>query len=124
MSTAKIDTASVAALFRERYSSSEDENKIFALSLSACLELESRIKENADCEDIRLLGLAAAMVNLVICRQNSLQDDDGITTFKAGDVSITISMEKLLENAEDELERTEKYALPLLKDEGFFFRQV
>ena len=118
-----IDALSVAALFRERFSSDADDRELNALCLSACLETKTMLKKESDENDIRIISLAAALVNYRLCRKN-LSSGDGVTSFKAGDVTVTISPESLLENAEDELEREMVFAAPLLKDTGFLFRQV
>lgn len=118
-----IDSATVLGVFRERYSSQIGENKLLALCTSVCSELEYSLKAQADRNDIRLVCLAAATVNYRLCVKN-LSSDDGVVSFKAGDVSVTASPEKQLENAENELLKAQLSATSLLKDNEFLFRQV
>ncbi len=118
-----IDSASVLGVFRERYSSEIGENRLLALCTSACSELEYSLRAQADTNDIRLICLAAAMVNYRLCVKN-LSSDEGVVSFRAGDVSVTVSPEKQLENAENELLKAQLSASALLKDKEFLFRQV
>ena len=82
-----------------------------------------RIKPGAEHSDIRLINLAAATVNYRLCVKN-IHSDEGITSFKAGDVTVSISPSALVEQAEKEKAAATMAALPLLKDDGFFFGQV
>ena len=82
-----------------------------------------RIKPDAEHSDIRLINLAAATVNYRLCVRN-IHSDEGITSFKAGDVTVSISPSALVEQAEKEKTAATLAALPLLKDDGFFFGQV
>ena len=82
-----------------------------------------RIKPDAEHSDIRLINLAAATVNYRLCVRN-IHSDEGITSFKAGDVTVSISPSALVEQAEKEKAAATMAALPLLKDDGFFFGQV
>lgn len=82
-----------------------------------------RIKPGAEHSDIRLINLAAATVNYRLCVRN-IHSDEGITSFKAGDVTVSISPSALVEQAEKEKAAATMAALPLLKDDGFFFGQV
>lgn len=100
-----------------------DEARLPALCAAACRELEPRIKEDADCDDIRLINAAAAIVGckLALARINS---DNGLTSFKAGDVTVSKTPQAVMEIALDEKRRAFAEALPLLRDEQFLFMQV
>ncbi len=93
------------------------------LCSAAAAELAARMKSNADCSDIRLINAAAASVNYRLCMKR-LAGDEGVTSFKAGDVTVSISPSALVEKAEKEKSEAMLLALPLLSDEQFVFRQV
>ena len=90
---------------------------------AAAREIEVKMRENADCTDIRLVNACAAIVNYRLCMKKS-GTDEGVTSFKAGDVTVSISPSAVIERAEKERSEAMIAALPLLKDDGFVFRQV
>lgn len=53
-----------------------------------------------------------------------MHTDEGVTSFKAGDVTVSISPAALAEQAEKEKTKAILAAAPLLKDDDFLFRQV
>ncbi len=110
----------VLRLVREQYPADETSN---SLCSAACLEIEKSLKEDADAGDIRVLNAAAAL-----CHRKSViraaQQDDGVTSFRAGDVTVRISPSKMLENAEDSLREAMLAAAPLLRDDAFVFRRI
>lgn len=82
-----------------------------------------RIRSDAEHSDVRLINLAAAMVNHRLCIKN-MHSAEGMTSFKAGDVTVSVSPNALIEQAEKEKAAAMLAALPLLRDDGFFFGQV
>lgn len=63
------------------------------------------------------------MANHRLCIRR-LHTDEGITSFKAGDVTVSISPSALAENAEKEKTDAIIAAFSLLRDDEFLFRQV
>ena len=118
-----IDCWRVLSALREYYSYSETDAELIPICESTARELTARVKPNADCSDIRLINAAAAMANHRFCIRK-LHSDEGVTSFKAGDVTVSVSPAALTENAEKEKTRAIIAALPLLRDEEFLFRQV
>ena len=113
----------VLSALRDYYSHSETDAELIPICDASARELSARVKPNADCSDIRLINAAAAMVNYRLCVRR-MHSDEGITSFKAGDVTISISPEALREQAEKDKTEAIIAAAPLLKDYDFLFRQV
>lgn len=86
-------------------------------------EILPRVRAENLHSDARLVTLAAAMANYRLCAKR-LGKSDGLTSFKAGDVTVTVSASALMEQAEKERNHALIAAIPLLKDEEFVFRQV
>ena len=118
-----IDCRSVLDALREYYAHEGSDEDLLPLCESAARELSLRVKRNADCADIRLVNAAASMANYKLNLRN-LSKQDGVTSFKAGDVTVSVSPEAMLEQSEKEKTRAFLEALPLLRDDEFFFGQV
>lgn len=118
-----IDCWRVLSVLREYYSYAETDAELVPICESAARELSARVRTNADCSDIRLINAAAAMANHRLCTKKAYSDE-GVTSFKAGDVTVSISPNALVENAEKEKTQAILAALPLLRDDEFLFRQV
>ena len=118
-----IDCWRVLSVLREYYAYSEADSELIPICESAARELSARVKRNADCSDIRLVNAAAAFANYRLCVKKAYADD-GVTSFKAGDVTVSVSPNALIENAEKEKTQAIIAALPLLRDDEFLFRQV
>ena len=118
-----IDCWRVLSALREYYSYNEPDSELIPICEASARELSARVKPNADCSDIRLINAAAAIANYRLCIKR-LHTDEGITSFKAGDVTVSISPSALAENAEKEKSKAIIAALGLLRDDEFLFRQV
>ena len=118
-----IDCRRVLSALRNFYSHSETDAELVPICDASARELSARVKPNADCSDIRLVNAAAAMVNYRLCLKK-LHSDEGVTSFKAGDVTVSISPEALTEQAEKDKTAAILAAAPLLRDDEFLFRQV
>ena len=118
-----IDCLSILSALREYYSAEGTDEELAPLCTAAAKEILTRIKPCAEHSDIRLINLAAATVNYRLCIRN-MKGAEGVTSFKAGDVTVSISPSTLIEQAEKEKAAATVAALPLLKDDGFFFGQV
>ncbi|MBO5409833.1 MAG: hypothetical protein J6A60_01075 [Clostridia bacterium] len=118
-----IDCRNVLDALREYYACEGSDDELLPLCEAAARELSLKVKKNADFGDIRLINAAASMANYRL-NFKKLSSQDGVTSFKAGDVTVSISPEALTEQAEKEKTRAFLEALPLLKDDEFFFGQV
>lgn len=90
---------------------------------SAYEEVIAGLRDDADKADIRVLNAAAAIANYNL-KIRKLSEDENITSFKAGDVSIGSNFTSVIGTA-DRI-KTEKLlaVLPLMRDEEFIFKQV
>lgn len=118
-----IDVWSILDAVRRNHVAQGTDEELVPLCASAAKELETRMRADADCTDIRLINAGAAMVNYRLCLKKA-GTDEGLTSFKAGDVTVSISPGAAIERAENERSEALTAALPLFKDEGFVFRQV
>ena len=118
-----VDCWRVLSVLREYYAYSQADSELIPICESAARELSARVRRNADCSDIRLVNAAAAIANHRLCVKKAYSDD-GVTSFKAGDVTVSVSPNALIENAEKEKTQAIIAALPLLRDDEFLFRQV
>ena len=89
-----------------------------------CLEeIQSRLKESADKDDPRIAQAAAGLAYYrKVIREAA--DNDGTTSFKAGDVTVTRTPAAMLEIACTVRDEAILQAAELLEDCGFVFRQV
>lgn len=118
-----IDPWSVLSLFRSCYERDERDETLLPLCAAAAAELDARLRPEADAGDIRLLDAAAAAVYHRLCLR-ALESGQGVCAFKAGDVTVNLRTEAVLHSAAQELERARTRALPLLRDDAFYFGQV
>lgn len=118
-----IDSWNVLAALRTNYSVEGTDDELMPLCSAAAAELAVRMKPKADCNDIRLANAAAAAVNYRLCMKR-MSSEEEVTSFKAGDVTVSISPSALIERAEKERSDALLAALPLLNDDEFVFRQV
>lgn len=103
----------------------DDEGAENALPLCRlCLEeIQSRLKESADKDDPRIAQAAAGLAYYrKVIREAA--DNDGTTSFKAGDVTVTRTPAAMLEIACTVRDEAILQAAELLEDCGFVFRQV
>lgn len=106
----------------------DEDDTILALCKSSLKEVEAMLKADADRSDARISAAAAANAYCKLALKRSFSaDKEEITSFKAGDVSITQNTsnnEKFLERAEKLYENALQSLIPLCKDEGFAFENV
>ena len=117
-----IDSWNVLEALKRNYSPEGSDEELMPMSAAAA-ELAARVRANADCTDIRLINAAAASVNYRLCVKK-MNTDENVTSFKAGDVTVSISPSALIDRAEKEKSEAMLAALPLLNDDEFVFRQV
>lgn len=120
---ALIEVWSVLNALRRNHAAEGTDEELMPLCAAAAKEIEVRMRNNADCSDIRLINAGAAIVNYRLCMKKC-GTDENVTSFKAGDVTVSMSPSAAIERAEKEKSEALMEALPLFRDEGFVFRQV
>lgn len=118
-----IDTGRVISLSALLYGLNPEEENLYPYAEAVCSQIQSRMNKNADPDDVRILRLCAAFLNRTV-RLKNICGEDEVSSFKAGDVAVSLSSRMAEEKCEKELSEAEALAAPLLKDEGFTFRQV
>lgn len=119
-----INKWSVLSALKQNYSpGDEDETALLAVCASASEEISVKMKDGADPGDIRLINAAAAVANYRLALRRSFSASQ-ITSFKAGDVTVTKTPQASLDLALDEKNQAIMHAYPLLQDDGFLFVQV
>lgn len=104
------------------------EEEILALCKASLKEIEAMLKPDADRTDVRIASAAAAVAyyKLTLKRSFSAENEE-ITSFKAGDVSITQSSKnntKQLDKAEALYSKAFESIIPLCKDNSFAFENI
>ena len=118
-----IEIWSILDALRRNHAAEGTDEELAPLCASAAKELEAKLRKDADCSDIRLINAGAAMVNYRLCMKKN-GTDEAVTSFKAGDVTVSISPTAVIERAEKEKSEALIEALPLFRDDGFVFKQV
>ncbi len=106
----------------------DEEDKILSLCKASLKEIEARLKADADRTDARIAAAAAATAyyKLILKRSGTSQGEE-VTSFSAGDVSITQSShdsEKLTEKARALYKEALESIIPLCADNSFAFENV
>lgn len=98
-----------------------------ALALPLCSmsldEIKIRLRDGVSPEDIRVTKAAVGLAYYMLVVRR-LAGEEAITSFKAGDVTVSKSSAAALEIAAKIRDESLVDALPLMKDEEFLFRQV
>lgn len=85
------------------------EEEILPLCRSCIKEIESKLKPDADRKDFRVVAAAAGLAYYKLAlKKSSMESEAGITSFKAGDVSIeqeSKTVEDFLDRAKDFYEK-------------------
>lgn len=105
---------------------SEQEN-ILELCKASLREIEAMLKVDADRNDARIASAAASLAFYKMSLKRSFSSSEEITSFKAGDVSITQDTggsSKQLERAEKLYSEALKGIIPLCTDNGFAFENI
>ena len=104
------------------------EEEILPLCRSCIKEIESKLKPDADRKDFRVVAAAAGLAYYKLAlKKSSMEREAGITSFKAGDVSIeqeSKTVEDFLDRAKDFYEKKAADIIPLCKDDSFAFNQI
>ena len=104
------------------------EEEILPLCRSCIKEIESKLKPDADRKDFRVVAAAAGLAYYKLAlKKSSMESEAGITSCKAGDVSIeqeSKTVEDFLDRAKDFYEKKAADIIPLCKDDSFAFNQI
>lgn len=117
------DSWNVLSLLKDYYAPQLSDEELLPLCEAACSELSAITKPDAEPNDIRLVSAAAAIANYRLNAKN-IYSENGISSFKAGDVAISVSGAETIASAKADRDEALQRALPLLIDNGFFFGQV
>lgn len=104
-----------------------EQEKTLELCRASLREIEAMLKPDADRNDVRIASAAASLAFYKITIKNSFSSSEDITSFKAGDVSITQDTggsSKQLERAEKLYSEALKSIIPLCTDNGFAFENI
>lgn len=118
-----IARSAVISALVDKYGFDALDERLEKAADSACAETEASLKNGAEESAYPVISLAAARAYYLLSLDN-LKTDECVTSFKAGDVSITLSPQAALENAQSEYEKMRLLALGYLKDDEFVFRRV
>ena len=103
----------------------DEEGATAALPLchSGLEEIKVRLRDDADPNDPRVISAAAALAFYKMTLRR-IDSNEAVTSFKAGDVTVTKSPSAMLEGAVKIRDDALINILPLVKDEGFIFMRV
>lgn len=107
---------------------SEDEKEtVMGLCANALEDICSRLKPDADPSDRRIISAASAQAFYMLCIKKSAPPDDGMTSFKAGDLSLTYSRQNYQQQAQlakELAQQAMRQLAGLIEDSGFYFGKV
>lgn len=111
---------SVLSLLKQLTDIGEDEEKVcLGIALSSLERVNSRLKVDADRDDVRIAQAAAGLAYYALCVRRA-GSADGIHSFKAGDISVEKSADISLKFAASVRDSALAELTPLLSDDGFF----
>lgn len=111
---------SVLSLLKQLTDITDDEETLCLQTCLSALEgVRSRLSPNADPDDVRIAQAAAGAAFYSLCVRR-LGRNDGIVSFKAGDISVEKSTDTSLQNAAAVRDNAFSALTPLLRDDGFF----
>ena len=111
---------SVLSLLRQLTDIGEDEEKVcLGIALSSLERVNSRLKADADRDDVRIAQAAAGLAYYALCVRRA-GNSDGVESFKAGDITVKKGADSSLEFAASVRDAALAELTPLLSDDGFF----
>ena len=113
----------------KKYTDISEEEKETAVELctNALEDISSRLKRPDDASDRRVIAAAGAQAFYMLCIRRSAPPDDGMTSFKAGDLSMTYSRQdsnKQLQLAKELVQQAMRQLAGFVEDNGFYFGKV
>lgn len=114
----------VLARFRQLVDIDDTEaDKLLPLCVVNLHRISSQLREDADPDDVRIAQAAAALVYYDYAVRLSFETDN-VTSFKAGDITVSKTTTSLTENAEKMKKDALLELVPLMKDTNFIFLNV
>ena len=107
--------------------SDEEKEEAVELCTNALEDISSRLKRPDDASDRRVIAAAGAQAYYMLCIKRSAPPDDGITSFKAGDLSMTYNSQvgnQQIQLAKELLAQAMRQLAGLVEDNGFYFGKV
>ena len=114
----------VLARFRQFINISDEEaEKILPLCVVNLRRIQAQLRSDADANDIRIQEAAACLTYYDYTVRLSSETDD-VTSFKAGDITVSKTTSSLTENAEKMKKDALLELTPLMKDTQFVFLNI
>ena len=111
---------SVLSLLKQLTDIGEEEEKVcLGIALSSLERVNSRLKADADRDDVRIAQAAAGLAYYALCERRAGRAD-GRQSFQAGDISVEKSADSSLKFAASVRDSALAELTPLLSDDGFF----
>ena len=107
--------------------SDEENEAAVELCTNALEDISSRLKRPDDASDRRVIAAAGAQAYYMLCIKRSAPPNDGITSFKAGDLSMTYNSQvgnQQIQLAKELLAQAMRQLAGLVEDNGFYFGKV
>ena len=101
----------------------EEAEKFLPLCIINLERILAQLSEKADKEDVRIIHAAAALTYYDYALKSSAEQDT-LTSFKAGDITVSKSASTLTDSAEKIKQDALLEIVPLLKDTNFIFMNI
>lgn len=114
----------VLARFRQFISIDDEEaEKQLPLCVVNLRRIQAQLRDDVNPDDIRIQEAAACLTYYDYAVNLSHQTDD-VTSFRAGDITVSKTTSSLTENAEKMKKEALLEIVPLMKDTGFVFMNI
>ena len=111
---------SVLSLLKQLTDIGEGEEKVcLGIALSSLERVNSRLRADADRDDVRIAQAAAGLAYYALGVRRA-GNSDGVESFKAGDITVKKSADSSLKFAASGRDAALAELTPLLSDDGFF----
>lgn len=98
-----------------------DNPALLPFCTAAAEELDGRLKDKKDCNHHLVLNAAACTAYYLVCLSDFLSAG-GISTFKAGDISMGSNSEEIIQTAAALRDHAMSAASMFFTDKGFYFK--
>lgn len=99
----------------------DDKNTALAVCVINLGSVRARLKKDIDSDDVRITQAAAAMSFYDLSVKYAAEGNDSITSFKAGDVTVSRSSQSLIEHASRMKNEALNDLAPLINDNEVYF---
>ncbi len=104
-------------------SDDEQDSELIPICLMNLERVLSLLDEKSDKDDVRIIQAAAAL-SYYDYSLRKMSCEDNVTSFKAGDITVSKSKNAIMEIAEKQRAEALAELTPLMKDTQFSFRQI